>query len=388
MAAILAIADIPGSPVVGKLLYEASGNPKNAEDEYLPQAIFAATLTYGDSFLEAAPKERNITKADSLLTLTERLLKSMDEEKYTIDRWTPIMFPPDAANKEISVEVSMEASEEGLQGMVMAQGDATEGYGLYIQDGHIHWVINQQGKSYAAISKEPLPTERFNVVATLSQGGLMEVAINGETVAHAKAPSLFSQTFNTQKIRIAKEDDDTKVGSHPDDFKFVGNLGRDGNLKLKKPSAIIVEKTVERPKAPKKSPAPTTTAPKVKSATINLKVVEHEMKFDQKTISVKAGQQITLHFSNPDFMQHNFLLLQPGSLEKVGAAADALARDPKGAEQNYVPKMKEVIIATKLVNPEGRETLVFKAPSKPGKYPFVCTVPGHWRLMNGIMIVQ
>tara|TARA_R110002020_G_scaffold184120_1_gene380959 strand:- start:49284 stop:52829 length:3546 start_codon:yes stop_codon:yes gene_type:complete len=388
MAAILAIADIPGSPVAGKLLYEASGNPENASDEYLPQAIFAAALTYGDSYLEAAPKERNITKADSLLTLTERVLKSMDEEKYVIDRWTPIMFPPDAANKEISVEVSMGTSEEGLQGMVLAQGDATEGYSMFVRDSRIHWVIKRQGKTYAAISKEPLPADRFNVVATLSQGGEMEVAINGETVAQAKAPGLFSKTFKTQKVRIAREDDATKVGDHPDDFEFVGYLGRDGNLNLKKPSAVEVKKMVEKPTPKKKSPAPVKAAPKVKSVTINLKVVEHEMKFDKKTFSVKAGQQVTLQFSNPDFMQHNFLLLQPGSLEKVGTAADALARDPKGAEQNYVPKMKEVIIATKLVDPEGRETLVFKAPGKPGKYPFVCTVPGHWRLMNGIMIVE
>ncbi len=31
--------------------------------------------------------------------------------------------------------------------------------------------------------------------------------------------------------------------------------------------------------------------------------------------------------------------------------------------------------------------LRFKAPSKPGIYPYVCTFPGHWVIMNGIMVV-
>ena len=30
----------------------------------------------------------------------------------------------------------------------------------------------------------------------------------------------------------------------------------------------------------------------------------------------------------------------------------------------------------------------YDAPDKPGDYPFLCTVPGHWRIMNGIMKVQ
>ena len=56
--------------------------------------------------------------------------------------------------------------------------------------------------------------------------------------------------------------------------------------------------------------------------------------------------------------------------------------------QNYVPKIPQVIAATRLVDPEGRESLVFIAPTEPGEYPFICTVPGHWRIMNGIMKVE
>jgi azurin len=122
--------------------------------------------------------------------------------------------------------------------------------------------------------------------------------------------------------------------------------------------------------------------------TINLKVIEHEMKFDKKTFTVKTGQKVTIRFTNPDFMQHNLLIAAPGTLEKVGAAADLLARESNAIAMNYVPKMNEILHSTELVSPEASATLVFIAPEKPGDYPFLCTVPGHWRIMNGVMKVQ
>jgi azurin len=71
----------------------------------------------------------------------------------------------------------------------------------------------------------------------------------------------------------------------------------------------------------------------------------------------------------------------------VGAAADKLAQDPNGAKMNYVPKIPEVLKATPLINPGGKYTLTIKLPDVPGDYPYVCTFPGHWRLMNGILRV-
>lgn len=122
-------------------------------------------------------------------------------------------------------------------------------------------------------------------------------------------------------------------------------------------------------------------------AVISLKVVEHVMKFNKSTFTVKAGQSVTIHLENPDFMQHNMVIAKPGTLKKVGAAADQMVQDPNGAEKNYVPAIPEILFASKLLNPEEKQTLKFIAPSTPGDYPFVCTFPGHWSIMNGIMKV-
>jgi azurin len=77
----------------------------------------------------------------------------------------------------------------------------------------------------------------------------------------------------------------------------------------------------------------------------------------------------------------------PGKMAEVGRAADKLATSPNGAAQNYVPDIPEVLFHTRLVNPQETVTLEFTAPANPGDYPYVCTFPGHWSIMNGVMKV-
>ncbi len=123
------------------------------------------------------------------------------------------------------------------------------------------------------------------------------------------------------------------------------------------------------------------------STVIHIKTIQNEMKFDISEFVVEAGKQVELVFENNDFMQHNLLIIQQGSKEKVGAAADKLAMDPKGAETNYIPEMTEVLFFTPLINPDDSFSLKFTAPTSPGNYPFICTFPGHWRIMQGVMKV-
>jgi azurin len=121
---------------------------------------------------------------------------------------------------------------------------------------------------------------------------------------------------------------------------------------------------------------------------ITIKTITNEMKFDVTKFEVKAGEQIALVLENPDFMQHNLVITKPGKKEAVGTAADKMAADPNAADLNYVPQTSDVLFATALLNPNDTYTLKFKAPTTPGEYPFICTFPGHWRIMQGVMIVK
>lgn len=121
---------------------------------------------------------------------------------------------------------------------------------------------------------------------------------------------------------------------------------------------------------------------------ILMEVVPDLMKFELDTFSVQSGQKVILELDNLDGMQHNLLIGMPGSLKKIGEAADAMLSDPKASEKHYVPEIPEVLFSTPLVDPGDIYSLEFIAPKEPGMYPFVCTFPGHWRMMSGIMIVE
>jgi azurin len=120
---------------------------------------------------------------------------------------------------------------------------------------------------------------------------------------------------------------------------------------------------------------------------IRMKTIREEMRFDKKEFTVTAGKPIEIVLENPDAMQHNLVIGKPKSMDIIGAAADKMITAKDGAEKNYVPNLTQIIAATPLVNPDQTYRLKFTAPAQPGDYPFVCTFPGHWRIMNGVMKV-
>jgi azurin/glucose/arabinose dehydrogenase len=109
------------------------------------------------------------------------------------------------------------------------------------------------------------------------------------------------------------------------------------------------------------------------------------LKYDVSKFQVKAGSKIRLVFNNNDDMLHNLVIVKPKTVDKVGEAAIGMGLD--GAEKAYVPAMDEVLFHTGLMQPESQETIYFVAPSTPGDYTFVCTYPGHYTLMQGVIKV-
>ena len=120
-----------------------------------------------------------------------------------------------------------------------------------------------------------------------------------------------------------------------------------------------------------------------------LRPVVHQMLFDRAEFVVQAGRPVRLTFANVDVMPHNLLISASGSLKTVGTAADVMAAtDPAGAEAaNYAPEISEVLHATRMLRPGESAVLEFDAPESPGRYPYSCTFPGHWIVMNGVMHV-
>jgi azurin len=65
-----------------------------------------------------------------------------------------------------------------------------------------------------------------------------------------------------------------------------------------------------------------------------------------------------------------------------------MAAQPDGAAKRYVPEGSDVLFFTDITDPGKSATIHFTAPTAPGEYPYICTFPGHWLLMNGVMVVE
>ncbi len=118
---------------------------------------------------------------------------------------------------------------------------------------------------------------------------------------------------------------------------------------------------------------------------IELRTLPERMRYDKEQFTVRAGRPVRLRLQNPDAMMHNLLIVQPGALEAIGTLAEALGQD--GFAKDFVPADPRVLHHTKLLQPGASEVLEFTAPGVPGDYPYVCTFPGHWRIMQGVMHV-
>jgi putative heme-binding domain-containing protein len=112
------------------------------------------------------------------------------------------------------------------------------------------------------------------------------------------------------------------------------------------------------------------------------------LQFSTRRLEVKPGETLALRFKNPDVVPHNWALIQPGALESVGDMANKLIGNPDAYLQQYVPQSDSVICYTDIVEPGSEFTIYFVAPTTPGTYPYLCTFPGHWMVMNGELIVR
>ena len=113
--------------------------------------------------------------------------------------------------------------------------------------------------------------------------------------------------------------------------------------------------------------------------------VKPGLKFDVAGFHAKPGEKIKLTFSNNDEMMHNIVFTKPGMRLHVVEAAIALGAE--GLEKHFVPAIPAVMASTLIIQPGQKFILEFNASLVPGKYPYVCTFPGHGFVMHGILFV-
>ena len=113
-----------------------------------------------------------------------------------------------------------------------------------------------------------------------------------------------------------------------------------------------------------------------------------QMKFDKELLRVKAGEPVELTLKNvgslpKESMGHNFVVLKPGvDIPTFGSEAVA------AVDNEYIPKssLSSVVAHTKLLGPGEEDKITFTLEK--GVYPFLCSFPGHFGIMQGKIVAE
>ena len=93
------------------------------------------------------------------------------------------------------------------------------------------------------------------------------------------------------------------------------------------------------------------------------------LSFRRAPFTVKAGEAIQLDLHNPDVVPHNWVLIKPGPLERIGDLTNKMIADPEALARHYVPADPAVLAYTDIVAPQEQFTIYFRAPTEKGAIP-------------------
>jgi azurin len=120
---------------------------------------------------------------------------------------------------------------------------------------------------------------------------------------------------------------------------------------------------------------------------VRIEALLEQLRFDLNWFAVEAGKPVQIVLRNPDAMPHNVIVGKPGSLQEIGTAGGSMPMPTDPAVKPFVPASPLVLQATRLVQQGESDSLAFTAPKEPGEYIYLCSFPGHWLRMYGVMLV-
>ena len=405
LAVILALADVPASPEIGRALYRASSNTDNYGDRWLSRAMFIAATRHKSSFLTEYKADPKAVPASSLpialrIGATKPDWRTPDTAVLSSD-WKDMSLPGNWESRGLP----------DFDGVVWFSRTVDLPQGTLPTALSIGRVSNQAEVWVNGLSVTPVlvppPTAPPAAGPGQGRGGRGAAAPaaggRGNLIPTYELPAAtLKPGANTITVRITNQRNDGGFIGTPETMYLQAGetrvplagtwkyrVERQTNAGAMYSKAGELAAHVSLANSP--AAATATLSEEVKAApdvVIRLSVKSGEMQFDKNELTVAPGQTVEIIFINPDSMQHNFVLGAQGTLQAIGAAADELARTPNGPAQQYVPQIAQVLYSTKLVEPGETLTVQFKAPTQAGDYPYVCTFPGHWRIMNGVLHVQ
>jgi uncharacterized protein len=386
LAALLALAETPAVPAAGPALLALLAPPDLKLDRWTLDAAKMAATTQREAFLKAVPAEQLARARTSLGTKTQNTLPVDNFESCD-----PAALPADWIASKSAGEPTAALDASGYNGSARSlrishsttAAETSVAKKITVKPGTRYeltaWVktagVATTGRALGALVR--IPEIQQPTPAT-------SVALTGNVEWTALRFTFQTAAQNQITVACVLGHTGPARGTAWFDDLVLTDLGPADNTIAEPLTAVLAHLLAQnKARATATEPAATGPAPVV----LTLGVLPDVMKYDRAELTVKAGVSAKLVFKNADHMPHNALILRPGTTEAVGTLADTMLADPQALAKNYTPASADVLFTVPLVNPGETAELVFTAPAQPGRYPILCTFPGHWRLMQATLVV-
>ena len=155
-------------------------------------------------------------------------------ERTTYTFWrgmghVPSEVAPDLRSRSYRIDALCEIPPEGAEGVIIAHGDATSGYSLFVRDGKLVHDLNVGGRHQIVESDQPVPSGLVNLGFVMRRSdtggatpsGVGTLLIEGEPVGSFKTDRIFWLMISWSGLDIGL-DRGTTVSDYDGSGRFMG----------------------------------------------------------------------------------------------------------------------------------------------------------------------
>lgn len=384
LAALEVLIEMPPSADAGTAILTVLNNETRIEDRWIREAGSLAAVTHGEGFLQAYKEADNLIDRDDEQDTGEPVNELRNASFENLEDARPTGWSPRTFGGQAEFSVAEGEGRNGGNAVRITSENGTDAawFTRFRAKENTRYRIGGWIKPIG-LNAQSGNGAQFNIHGMSEQAGRSEAISGTEEWTYIERSVLIPESGDVE-LNLLLGGWGQSAGEVLFDDIVVQDLGPDRVATLSGVVQIIGE-SLGDPDFLSDSVNEMVEDENIR--TIEVGVIPDVLEFDVERLEAKAGETIRIVFNNTDYMEHNFLLISPGTTNEVGEMADALLGSGNALSRQYIPNTPSVLFHTPIVGPGESFVLEIIVPDEPGDYPFICTIPGHWRSMQGVLIV-
>ena len=408
--ALLVLSRMPASVEAGREIYRASKDPALVADEWLPEATWIAATRHQEGFLKAYADEVGAPEVTKIAARGARGERGGGADwsapSLPDDDWKVVPAPRVWSETDIGDHVGTIWLRRTIDAPANAAGRPAEIRLGIVDDSDVTFV---NGVRIGGTSTSRNLPRQYSIPAGVLTAGSNVIAVRisnvngrgGFVPDPAPAPGVSPLAKESGLTGMVIAGEGFTIRLEGDWRAKVEETWEGGRRREIVPNVSIAQQfllanspvtgAMKPPIAPAGSGSPSAVASGAASRgalAITVGVVSGQMKFTQTTISARRGQRVELTLNNTDDMPHNIVIFRRGSMAEYEKELFGSLNEPNAQLRGFVPDSPNVLVASRLLNAGESTVVTFDAPTEPGEYPFVCSFPGHWATMRGVLRIE